>query len=50
MVWLNLLAAGLSVPRVTELGRREGLRVSGERLIKHYQRYQNEDDELIRLQ
>ncbi|KAL1955892.1 hypothetical protein VTO42DRAFT_7965 [Malbranchea cinnamomea] len=37
MVWLDLDAAGISAPDWDELGRKEGLKLMGNRLVIHYQ-------------
>lgn len=50
IVWLDLKAAGIAAARLIEIGKEEGLRLMGERLVVHYQIYQNADDVLPRLQ
>ncbi|EJT78901.1 threonine aldolase [Gaeumannomyces tritici R3-111a-1] len=49
MCWLDLNAAGISSKRFAEIGREEGLRLSSNRLIIHYQIYLNRDDAIPRL-
>ena len=36
MVWLDLSAAGISVPKFVEVGVRYGVRLMGGRLVVHY--------------
>ncbi|KAI0205328.1 pyridoxal phosphate-dependent transferase [Astrocystis sublimbata] len=50
IVWLDLKAAGISLARFNEIGKEEGLKIMGERLVAHYQIYQNAEDTLGRLQ
>ncbi|KAI0490282.1 pyridoxal phosphate-dependent transferase [Xylaria cf. heliscus] len=50
IVWLDLKAVGIPVARFNEIGKEEGLRFMGERLVAHYQIYLNEEDVLARLQ
>lgn len=49
MCWLDLDAAGVSSKRFAEIGREEGLRLFGNRLIVHYQIYLNRDKAIPRL-
>jgi threonine aldolase len=49
IVWLDLKIAGISLARFNEIGKEEGLRLLGERLIVHYQIYQNAEETLSRL-
>lgn len=49
MCWLDLNAAGISSKRFAEIGREEGLRLSSNRLIIHYQIYLNRDNAIPRL-
>ncbi|RYC55259.1 hypothetical protein CHU98_g10952 [Xylaria longipes] len=50
IVWMDLKAAGISMARFNEIGKEEGLKLMGDRLVAHYQIYQNEEDTLRRLQ
>jgi threonine aldolase len=50
MVWLDLEDAGCSDARIAELGRQQGLRLRGGRIICHYQSYQNADVVIPRLE
>lgn len=50
MVWLDLKDAGCSDARIAELGREQGLRLLGGRIICHYQSYQNADIVIPRLE
>ncbi|KAI0449368.1 pyridoxal phosphate-dependent transferase [Xylaria acuta] len=50
IVWLDLKSAGISMARFNEIGKEEGLKLMGERLVVHYQIYQNAEDTLGRLQ
>lgn len=50
MVWLDLKDAGCSDARINELGREQGLRLLGGRIICHYQSYQNADVVIPRLE
>lgn len=49
MVWLDLKDAGSSDARISELGKEQGLKLWGSRLIIHYQIYQNADEVIPRL-
>ncbi|RDA88728.1 hypothetical protein CP532_4070 [Ophiocordyceps camponoti-leonardi (nom. inval.)] len=49
MCWLDLEAARCSQRRFIEMGADAGLRLSGGRLVTHYQIAQNADDVLARL-
>jgi len=50
MIWLDLKAAGCSVERFVELGRAEGLRLMGNRVVIHYQIAQRAAEILPRLE
>lgn len=50
MCWVNLEAHGVGVEAFTEACADEGLRVSGGRLVTHYQIAQNEAEVLPRLE
>lgn len=50
MVWLDLDDAGCPAARITELGKEEGLKLAGNRLVIHYQIYQNRDYVMPRLE
>ncbi|KAI0546895.1 pyridoxal phosphate-dependent transferase [Xylaria curta] len=50
IVWLDLKAPSISMARFNEIGKEEGLKLTGERLVAHYQIYQNAEDTLGRLQ
>ncbi|KAJ2974075.1 hypothetical protein NUW58_g8776 [Xylaria curta] len=49
VVWLDLKAAGISMARLNQIGKEEGLLLMGDRLVVHYQIYQNAEDTLGRL-
>ncbi|KAI1329022.1 pyridoxal phosphate-dependent transferase [Xylariaceae sp. FL0255] len=49
VVWINLKEVGISFARFNEIAHEEGLKTRGERLIVHYQIWQNADDSLARL-
>ncbi|KAK7755136.1 hypothetical protein SLS62_002951 [Diatrype stigma] len=49
VVWLDLQSSGIPPSRLNEIGEEEGLKLKGERLLVHYQIYQNEDETLGRL-
>ena len=50
MVWLDLVDAACPAERVVELGKEAGLKLFGNRLVIHYQIYQNRDYVLPRLE
>lgn len=50
IVWLDLKTAGIAMARFNEIGKEEGLKLMGERLVVHYQIYQNAEDTLGRLE
>ncbi|CAI4216646.1 unnamed protein product [Parascedosporium putredinis] len=50
MCWLDLGAAGCSAERLEALGKAEGLRLMGNRLVISYQVALNEDEVLARLE
>lgn len=50
MVWVNLKAAGSSPARIQELGKQQGLRLGGDRMVIHYQIYQNAENVVPRLE
>ena len=50
MVWLDLDSIGCSSETINELGKEEGLKLLGNRMVIHYQIYQNRDFVLPRLQ
>ncbi len=50
MVWLDLDDAGCPAARISELGKEAGLKLMGNRLIIHFQIYQNRDFVLPRLE
>ena len=50
MVWLDVQGAGCTAERFIELGREQGLALSGGRLVTHYQIAQNREDVLRRLE
>jgi len=50
MCWLDLEAAGIEEETYEKLARAEGLRVMSNRLVIHYQIYQNRDDTIPRLE
>ncbi|KAK3337245.1 pyridoxal phosphate-dependent transferase [Cercophora scortea] len=43
MLWVDLEDAGCSFERINELGRQEGLKLFGNRMIVHYQIYENRE-------
>jgi threonine aldolase len=49
MVWLDLDSVGCTGERFAQLGKEEGLKLLGGRLITHYQIYQNSEFVLPRL-
>ena len=49
VVWLDLQNDGISLPWFNDTGEQEGLKLKGERLVIHYQTYQNEEKVLERL-
>ncbi len=49
MVWLDLDSANCPAEKFEELGKEAGLRLFGDRLVIHYQIYQNRDFVLPRL-
>ncbi len=50
MCWFDLDAAGIPMSALEELGRAEGLKLMGNRLVIHYQIYQNRQDTIPRLE
>lgn len=50
IVWLDFEDAGVAPARFNEVGAEEGLKLLGERLIVHYQIYQNQDVVLPKLE
>lgn len=50
MVWIDLDDAGCSSDRVAELGKEVGLKLFGNRLVIHYQIYQNREYVIPRLE
>lgn len=50
MVWIDLRDAGCSDARIAELGKEQGLKLWGGRIVCHYQIYQNVDEVLPRLE
>ena len=50
MVWIDLDDAGCSSARIAELGKAAGLKMMGNRMIIHYQIYQNREFVIPRLE
>ncbi|CAK7207150.1 hypothetical protein SEUCBS139899_009958 [Sporothrix eucalyptigena] len=50
MCWLDLAASGVNATEMQELGAAEGLRLFGNRLVLHYQIYENRAEVLPRLE
>lgn len=50
MCWLDLAASGVEAAALQALGAAEGLRLGGNRLVVHYQIYQNRSETLPRLE
>ncbi|KAK3695124.1 pyridoxal phosphate-dependent transferase [Podospora appendiculata] len=50
MLWVDLDDAGCSFERINKLGRQEGLKLFGNRMIVHYQIYENRDFVVPRLE
>lgn len=50
MIWIDLKEAGCSDARIAELGKEQGLKLMGGRIVCHYQIYQNREEILPRLE
>lgn len=50
MIWLDLKDAGCSDARITELGKEQGIKLMGGRVVCHYQIYQNREEIIPRLE
>lgn len=50
MVWIDLKDAGCTDARIQQLGKENGLKIWGGRLVCHYQIYQNRDEIIPRLE
>ncbi|KAH8884539.1 hypothetical protein GQ53DRAFT_752156 [Thozetella sp. PMI_491] len=50
MVWIDLADAGCDPAKVSKFGQQEGLKMLGNRLIIHYQIYQNRETVLPKLE
>ena len=50
MCWMDLPASGVEASALQELGEAEGLRIYGNRLVCHYQIYENRAETLPRLE
>lgn len=50
MIWIDLKSAGCTEARIAELGKEQGLRLLGGRIVCHYQIYQNREVIIPRLE
>jgi threonine aldolase len=50
MIWIDLDAAGCKFERMGELGKEAGLKLMGNRMVIHYQIYQNRESVVPRLE
>lgn len=50
MLWLDIEDAGCSSERVVELGKEAGLKLMGNRMVVHYQIYQNRESVVPKLE